>query len=508
MNPMQSMYGAALQPQGPRQARRTSPDATDNTVVRCWRASTPVPKAHSPRTGSNNPPPGVMAEPIRPWATWSSRHADDRNHELSRANLQAAHTGPTVDLAREVAAREAELRILRSQIAAKEQEAWNLEDKILNFNFRRSEASSTVQAFTAQTGMTAGNRHALLEASSSAWSSQVISLRQRLKEMEWTLVEKDEEVLALHQLAKADSDTGMRQNHLRHSLARLDQEAALLHEDERLLRKRQAMNEWERNAQTKIQQDNADKGAQRERRWKQDQLIMLEKDIRQIRNFMSDMEEKCRQRGSQIDMQRKRYEELLMEERLSTSAARFGHEAADEELRNYVTEKATLEAQLHQIFSQRGYGGSCCYHNHEVLTVRHTSELMALTECLQEVSHVLRDSGISGGAVSPAERAVDEAVDALRRRGEAVRSSQRSSSLDSPAGEAVTGAHSRSPTPLSPGQVRGFEFPRNSSPMLSPSPIRSLGFWQPGMGPLPLAAPSWGMPALVAPVPIGGAEIM
>lgn len=317
-------------------------------------------------------------------------------------------------LGQEVAAKEVELHVLRAEVEAKELEVFQLRDKVRDAELRLLEASGTVGTLSAKVEATAGNRHAVLEASARQMDSQVATLRRRLARMEWELAEKDEEISTLRQATQAgakriDQQQGQLDD-LQRSHVHQDQEVVALTQDAGRLQRQQVVDEWREHVQAQIQQDTADSQLARERERKLEQFNTLEEEMSALRAFMSRMEEKCKNHAAEIARQRQQHDALVMEEHLCVSAARLGHETADEQKKSQIAEHRVLEARIREELSRKSkqVPRALAYDAVEAGMTKDQSELLALTACMREISRTLQDPGFVGFG-----DALDVALDAF-----------------------------------------------------------------------------------------------
>eukprot|EP00927_Polykrikos_kofoidii_P040672 TRINITY_DN3471_c0_g1_i1.p1 TRINITY_DN3471_c0_g1~~TRINITY_DN3471_c0_g1_i1.p1 ORF type:complete len:731 (-),score=121.53 TRINITY_DN3471_c0_g1_i1:240-2432(-) len=319
-------------------------------------------------------------------------------YELAPTRAQVPSvSGATEDLTQEVAAREVELRVLRAEVQAKEQEAMELNNKVRDAEFKLVEASGTVGALSANVETRAGNNQAVLEASVQQIEFQVVTLKRKLAQMEWELAEKDEEIAVLHQTAR-DTQAILRRQRtelsaLQHSHDEQGHQAAQLAMDADRLQRARAVGEWRDRVQAKIIQENADVSLTRELRANEEESRRLDEEIETCRVFIARMEEKCRRQVSEVDRQKRRCDALQMEERLCISAARLGHETAEENRLSQLKEHQSLEARIRSEMSRKTSreAGSRRYAESEALALSHQSELVALTACMHEISQTLPD---------------------------------------------------------------------------------------------------------------------
>jgi len=321
------------------------------------------------------------------WSTLPS----SREHEMP---LIATPTEAEV-LAQEVAAGEVELRVLRAEVEAKEHEAIKLRDQVRDVDFNLFEASGAVGTLSAKVETKAGNQHAVLEASARQIDSQVVSLRRKLAQMEWELAEKDEEIAKLQQgvrdthaiIGQQHQELGiMQQNH--HEQGCQVMQLAM---DANRLQRERAMSEWKERVQAQVEEDSANAALVRDRRAHADQLRNLDEENATCRAFICRMEDKCKRQVTELERQRRRYDALQMEERLCASAARLGHETADEYKQSQLAEHKALEARIHQEINRKTAREPFAqtYDAHEANALSYERELMALTECMREISRAL-----------------------------------------------------------------------------------------------------------------------
>lgn len=432
------------------------------------------------------------------------------------------------DLAREVAVREVELRVLREEVSGKEMEVSDLRDRLRDAGAKLEDASGDVDTMSVKVGTLAGNRHAVLKASCIHISDKVSVLHKRLMQAEEELGEKDLEIQMLLQ-AVADDEQRVREQeqelgdlHMGH--AEQGQKARWLAEHQHGLRRKAAIDVWHDGVQANIERERADIALQRQRQAASEHIDRLSKESASVRSFINNLERMREQHVRGIEAERKRYDELVMQARLSESAAKIGHETAYEQTQSQLAELHGLEARLAQEAAKknRARHAEQAYSQHEVVAMRHMNELMSLTECLRQVTSVLHETGLSMHR-DPIQRAVDEEVRLLHHiEDEKMPGGPKLVSpgpLLAPGGVSVPGpgrSRSASPGPawveaaagppspwsMGMGRPRLPSTPRSVSPM----PPGPPGVLPPGSAPVgSWGQGSWGMPALVAPIAIGGA---
>jgi len=325
--------------------------------------------------------------------------------------------GEEASLAQEAAAREVELRVLRVEAQAMEREAAQLREQVRDADLRLLEASGTVGTLSAQVEATAGNRHAVLEASAQQLDGQAAGLRRRLARLEWELAEKDEEISTLRQAAQAKARQVGEQKATIAALQRSEWErncqAAVLVREAESLQRHQAVGEWREHVQAQIAQEGADAALVRERRSALQELDTLEEEMTTLRAVIARCEDKCKHHAGEIAARRQHYDALLMEDRLCTSAGRLGQETADEQQRSQIVEHRMLEAQLHEERRRRAMSepSARAYDMAEESAMRAQGELAALTACMREISRTLHEPA---SAVGQNER-LDALMDAFLR---------------------------------------------------------------------------------------------
>jgi len=302
----------------------------------------------------------------------------------------------------EVAVKDLELRVLRSEVEATELEAMRLRERVRDADIRFVEASGTVGTLAAKVETTAGNRHAVMEASTRNIDSQVSALQRRLARMQWELSEKDEEIRTLQQSTQDGLLQANRQKEELQALQRnqfdQDSRVALLAENATRLQRHQMVGEWRGRVQAHIQQEMADVQVLRERREIAEQTTALEEEIGLFKAFLGRTEEKCKSLQAEALQRQKQYDGLLMEERLCTSAARLGHGSADEQRRYQIAELRALEARLREEMARKAARTpqARVYEATEAGSIKNQRVLAALTACMAEISRTLHDSGFPG----------------------------------------------------------------------------------------------------------------
>lgn len=424
-----------------------------------------------------------------------------------------------IDLAQEVAVRDVELHVLREEVAARELEASDLRDRLRDAGAKLEDASGDVDTMSVKVETLAGNRHAILKASCVQFSDKVGALQRRLMQSEVELVEKDNEIQVLRQAVAEDQQYVHLQQeelgdlHLGHQ--EQGEKAQWLAQHQHGLRRKAAIDVWHDGVQAQLEQEQADLAVRRERQAASDQMEHLSKECATMRSFICNLDLKCQQHVQAIQEMKKKNDETLMEARLSDSAAKMGQEAAYEQTQSQLAELQGLEARFAQETARksRALGASQAYSQHENVAMRHMTELISLTECMRKITKLLRETGLSMHK-DPAQRAVDEEVMLLHHIEDRQLVSpgpilalpgvmppmsgpgRSRSASPGPTGREAMAAFS-SPGPM--GRPRLPSTPRSRSPV-PPGPPMILPPSSGTMGPR-----SWGMPALVAPIAIGGA---
>lgn len=425
-----------------------------------------------------------------------------------------------VNLAREVAVREVELRVLRSEVFSKESEAIDLRDRIDGERAKIEDASGEVDVMQAKVGTIAGNRHAVLKASCVQISDKIGGLQKRLYQSEAECAEKDLEIQILQQ-AVADDEQKVRRQHeelgdLHMDHAEQGQKARWLAEHQHGLRRKAAIDVWHDNVQAQVQQEHDLHAMQQKKQAIHEQLNIVSKECVTLHALIPNLEHKCQLHVQGIEAARKHYDELSMQARLNDSASKMGQEVIEEQNKSQLAELEGLKARLEK---QRGHNARVisthqAHSQHEVSSVQHMTELISLTECMREITGVLRESGVKLEN-DPLQRAVDEEVRLLHHIEDAPVHGQHPPPGGGmlPPFSSIPGAgrsRSASPGPTGrealalaspwsgPGRPRLPSTPRSHSP---------AAFYQTAPHPMP-SGPGWGMPALVAPITIGGADPM
>lgn len=313
----------------------------------------------------------------------------------------------TEDMAREVAAREVELRALRGEVDAKEVEAQQLRERLQDVDVKLLSASGAVDMLSAKVEATAGNRHAMLEASARQLDGHVATLRRRLAQMEWDLAEKDEEVVVLQAAAREDVARCMHQreqlDRLRDNQQAQNMQVAQLAGHTNVLQRHRAIDDWRSRVQAQIHEEHAIVGARNEWQVKEEEIKRLTADNQRLQEFVRGMEAKIQQHRNELEMTKKHHDALLMEERLCVSAMQLGNETAEEQKRALIEENRSLEARLkqEQAHAQSRAPVAAAYDHSEAEGFKYEEDLSSLTECMREISRALREPG-----------GVDDAVDA------------------------------------------------------------------------------------------------
>lgn len=422
------------------------------------------------------------------------------------------------ELSREVAAREVELTVLREEVADREAEAADLRMKLQDANAKVVDATSDVNTMTAKVGTLADNRHSVLQASAIQLEGQVGVLMKRLMHHEAELGEKDQEIRVLQQAVGADQARVQEQqqelDELQLSHMEAGEKARWLAEHEGGLQRKKALNVWEGTVRAQLQQETELRALKKEQQLLQEQVERASQETVAIRGFINNAEQKCRQRVQGIQEEEKRMEDMLMEDRMCEANIRLSNEAAQEQLESELAERSGLEARLQQEAARKSerLAGAQAYNHHEAKAIRHMSELMSLTECMREITTVLQEQGAAVMKRDPVQRAVDEEVKLLRH-------------IDHEPMEDMMPGVGRLPSPAPPPPLMPMPPPLGMQPIglppqhgplpgPRPPPPRPAVVGPTGPAALSLPPPNgtpfrpgtWGLPALIAPVAIGGAE--
>lgn len=423
----------------------------------------------------------------------------------------------STNLAQEVAVKDVELHVLREQLSSKEFEVSDLRDKLKDAGAKLEDASGEMDTVSVEVSTLAGNRHAVLKASCVQSSGKLQALKKRLMQAEVEVVEKDQEIIALRQAIADDEEYVQIQKeelgdlHLGHQ--EQGEKARWLAQHQDGLKRKAAIDVWHDGVQANIEQERIELAEQRQRQAASDQMEQLSKETAAMRTLILNLEHKSQLHVQGIQEQKKKIDDLVMEGRLGDAGAKMGQEAAYEQTQSQLAELQGLQARLTQqtASKERALGASQAYSQHESVAMRHMSELISLTECMRKVTKVLRESGQSMHK-DPIQRAVDEEVMLLHHiedqpapaapalpdaRFMPPRGVRSRSASPGPAGrEAMGGMYSPGPMGRQP------RLPSTPRSRPSTPPAASMGFAQ-GAG--ATGPRNWGMPALVAPISIGGA---
>lgn len=420
--------------------------------------------ASSPRPLSPSMPVAQVAElPTTPVVVGA--RAGLHTHDMA-----TRHAGDS-RLEQEVAAMDVELRVLRAEVESKDREERMLSEQIRDVEMRLREASANVGTLSIKVETSANNRHAVLEASAHQIDQQVTALRRKLATTEWELAENDEEIMTLRQATQSFAKAIQQQNGelsiLKRSKFEQEQHAILLAEDASRLQRQKTVGEWREHVQAKIEQEAADAAMERERRAQLQEVVDVEEENEACRIVISKAE-RCKKLRDEMGKHQRRYDELVMEERLCASAARLGWEAANEHRRSQTAECRSLENRLKHEASRRVAHEPTArtYDAHESHMARQQYQLAALTACMRAVSSALRHPAVAKDG---------------NHLGNAWHHG----------GTCDTLARSR-PRSQSPRSV----LPVSAPPVVSQSPAVGSSH----------ASRTWGVPALVAPIVIGGGD--
>lgn len=413
-----------------------------------------------------------------------------------------------VDYAQEVAVRDVELHVLREEVAAREIEATELRDRLQDVGAKLQDASGDVDLMSHKVETLAGNRHAVLKASCTQYSGKVEALHKRLMQSEAELAEKDNEIQVLRQAIAEDEHYVHLQREELGDLNMGKQEqgekARWLAQHQDGLRRKAAIDVWHDGVQAQIENEREELAAKRQRQEESQQMEQLSKECAAVKQLICNLERKSQLQVQSIEEMRKKHGEMVMEARLSESAAKMGQEAAHEQAQSQLAELQGLESRLaaETTHKSRSLHASQAYSQHENVAMRHMTELISLTECMRKITKRIGSTGQSMHK-DPTQRAVDEEVMLLHH----IEDQQY------PGGPKHGHSRSASPGPRGREAMAGFASPgtRPRLPSLpatprSRSPVATGGppmFMPAASG--ALGSGSWGMPALVAPITIGGA---
>jgi len=352
------------------------------------------------------PSPPRMASPLMSHAT----------SEASRA--PAGHV-PCDELAREVAASEVELRVLRAEVEAKEKETVQLADRVRDAEVELLAASGVVGTLSAKAETSSGNRQKVLEASARQIDSQVVALRKQVARMDWQLAAKDEEIRGLQEASRVGDLSVMQQQSELGALKRRqngqDEHAATLTQDARHLERLLVADRWREEVETKIAVETAAKLGEREQRAQGEVLSRLQEEKRQLRKFTNQAEGTRRHLQNELQVSQRQYDALLLEARLSSSASQLGCETVFEQLKNQSAEHRMLEGRLRHESARAAQKAplAAAYDASEIDAMRGHYELESLTCCVKEITRVL--SAVSSFGAHLAGDPVDRAVTAFLR---------------------------------------------------------------------------------------------
>eukprot|EP00930_Biecheleria_cincta_P057223 TRINITY_DN43199_c0_g1_i1.p1 TRINITY_DN43199_c0_g1~~TRINITY_DN43199_c0_g1_i1.p1 ORF type:complete len:885 (+),score=157.15 TRINITY_DN43199_c0_g1_i1:21-2675(+) len=331
----------------------------------------------------------------------------------------APHMWPELEpeaLSQEVAAREVELRVLRKELEARNRETASLLDQIRDVEMKLDNASGLVASHSAKVEASAGSKHAVLEASAKLIDSQVAGLKKRLALMDWELHEKDEEVANLREATRHGTQQLSAKEQELHALQHRhnvqDSQVAKLRKDSSILHKHLAIDEWRHTVEAQIEQEEQDAALVRQRRENQRQIEVVDEEISTLKSYIDRMDHKINHSAGEIERQKQQLKSLAMEERLCASAARLGHETADELKKGHLEEQRQLEARLHDEMLKKTnlLEHVKAYGMVEADAAYYQKQLAALTSCVREVSRALHEPPL------PTDRhAVDAAMESFQR---------------------------------------------------------------------------------------------
>lgn len=300
-------------------------------------------------------------------------------------------------LSQEVAAREVELRVLRKELEARSRETASLLDQIRDVETKLENASGLVASHSAKVEASAGSKHAVLEASAKLIDSQVATLKKRLALMDWELHEKDEEVANLREATRHGTQQVSAKEQELHVLQHRhhiqDSQVTKLRKDSSILHKHLAIDEWRHTVEAQIEQEEKDAALVRERREHQRQSEVVDEEIATLKSYIVRMDHKIKHSADEIARQKQQLKSLAMEERLCASAARLGHETADELKKGHLEEQRQLEARLHDEMLKKSHlmERVKSYDMVEADAAYYQKQLAALTSCVREVSRALHE---------------------------------------------------------------------------------------------------------------------
>lgn len=300
------------------------------------------------------------------------------------------------DLPKEVAAREVELRVLRSEVEARETEAGKLREHLRDAELALQRASGAVGSLSAKVEATSGSRHSVLEASAQQVDTQVVALRRRLSRMETVLAQKEDEVVALRQAL----DMGTRSVEDRHAMlqalhrshAEHGQRANEHEEDKNRLHRHRAIQDWRERVHAQLAREELDASFGRERQETERQIEALDEDIQTFKTFIHRMEEKSKHHSGESRKLQQQFDGLVMEERLCHSALRMGHETAKEQKQHVIDEHRALETRILEEQSRKAAKAphAAAYDESEAEAIKHQVELAALIACTREASRAMQ----------------------------------------------------------------------------------------------------------------------
>jgi len=301
------------------------------------------------------------------------------------------------DLPKEVAARDVELRVLRTEVEAREVEGGRLRDQVSEAELKLQQASGIVGTLSAKVEATSGNRHAVLEASAQQIDSQVSGLRRRLARTEWELSEKDDEIATLRKAIEVGTRRVEEQRRslmsLQKSHADYQEQADRHEEDISRLHRHKAIGEWRERVHTHISREQQDSGLIAERRERERWIHALDEDVATFKAFTARMEEKMRHHVEQTQRLQQTFDNLVMEERLCFSAANLGQETAKEQKQYQLEEHRTLEARIQEEIARKAARAQQAetYDRMEAEATCNQVELASLIECTREVTRTLQN---------------------------------------------------------------------------------------------------------------------
>lgn len=167
-----------------------------------------------------------------------------------------------------------------------------------------------------------------------------------------------------------------------------------------LFQKTKKLGQWQDRLQVTLLQDKVDADAGHEWRSKSEEVSLLVEENDSLRSIIVRAEERQKQLRDELESQRKVHETILVEARMSDSAACFSQKSGSGNLQRQRAEVQQLEDQLLVVrASMRSQSKSVNnFSQNEAVVADMQSILSSLSGCMREAQQLLKEPLVANGS--------------------------------------------------------------------------------------------------------------